>query len=84
MIRGELYMGSGAELSGEHLNSVRLCREYNAIDPADKGKRSEILKKLCPAQGDNVHIEGPFSATTDITSASGTTSTSIITAQYST
>jgi len=60
MIRGELYMGSGAELSGEHLNSVRLCREYNAIDPVEKGKRSEILKELCPVQGDNVHIEGPF------------------------
>ncbi len=59
MIRGELYMGSGAELSGEHLNSVRLCREYNAIDPVEKGKRSEILKELCPVQGDHVHSDGP-------------------------
>lgn len=60
MLKGELYMNSDPVLSKEHLNSVRLCRKYNALDPAENEKRIKILKEICPIQGKNLYIEGPF------------------------
>lgn len=60
MLKGELYMGSDPVLRKEHINSVRLCRDYNAVDSEEIGRKDVLLKKLCPNQGDNLHIEGPF------------------------
>ncbi|WP_372934720.1 sugar O-acetyltransferase [Mariniphaga sediminis] len=60
MLTGELYMGSDPVLSSEHLRSLKLWREFNSVSPEDKERKLEILKKLCPNQGTNVWISGPF------------------------
>lgn len=60
MISGLLYMGSDSALTNEHIESVKLFREFNATAPNDREKKESLLKKLCPNQGKNVWVEGPF------------------------
>ena len=60
MLNGDLYMGSDPVLSSEHLNAVKLCREFNSVSPDNEHKKLEILKKLCPVQGSNIWISEHF------------------------
>src|SRR5690554_4557529 len=60
MLNGDLYMGSDPVLSSEHLSAVNLCRELNSVSPENVNRKLEILKKLCPNQGENVNISESF------------------------
>ncbi|HZH72272.1 MAG TPA: sugar O-acetyltransferase [Mariniphaga sp.] len=60
MLRGDLYMGSDPELTNEHIRAVNLWRMYNSVPPENRLRMLEILKELCPNQGDNVYVTAPF------------------------
>jgi len=42
------------------LSAVNLCRELNSVSPENVNRKLEILKKLCPNQGENVNISESF------------------------
>lgn len=60
MISGEVYNVLDPELQQASLKARRLTKEYNNTDPAEKGKRLQILKQLLGSCSDMTNIEPDF------------------------
>jgi maltose O-acetyltransferase len=46
MERGELFRSGDPQLDAERLRATELCREYNALAPADRPARDALLREL--------------------------------------
>lgn len=60
MLAGELYLGADEELVRKRRNARRLTRLFNATTEEETAQRTEILRELLGAVGENAHIEPPF------------------------
>lgn len=60
MLSGKLYNPETKELTQERLTAKELCFQYNNINPSNKNKRFEIIKKLFAKTGKNFTIEQSF------------------------
>lgn len=57
MLAGELYLASDAELSRDQLRAQQLLMQFNASEPADEAKRTDLLKELCGHLGEGAVIK---------------------------
>lgn len=60
MIRGELYLANDPVLVQERINARRLTRLYNETIETEQEQRTEILRELFGAAGNNIYIEPTF------------------------
>lgn len=60
MLRGELYRTSDPELVAEHRRALRLCREYNDIDPMDDAEMDRVIRELVNVEGKQVTVKQPI------------------------
>lgn len=61
MLSGILYdAGSDPQLINERLDCKQLCREYNMLNPREKDKRDDIIRRIIGSVDDNFIIEQPF------------------------
>jgi len=60
MLAGELYIAYDPELIAERENARRLTRLYNATTEQELEYRTELIRELFGAIGDNVFIEPTF------------------------
>lgn len=60
MLNGEFYNAWDETLVEDRDRAKSLLFEFNQINPAEREKRLEALKKLIPDLGDNPWIESPF------------------------
>jgi maltose O-acetyltransferase len=60
MLAGELYLANDAELVEERRRAQRLLAQYNTIGVDDPATRTELLRQLLGAVGDNADIQPRF------------------------
>lgn len=60
MLAGLFYNASDPELAQARQEARRLLWQYNATDPADQAKRTELAGALFGKAGKNLNIEPPF------------------------
>lgn len=60
MIDGELYFASDAELVEERENARKLTRLYNQTFETEYERRTQIIKELFGATGEQLYIEPTF------------------------
>ena len=60
MVRGELYVAADPELVAARIRARRLCRRFNATDPADAAGARALLEELLGEVGADVWVEAPF------------------------
>jgi len=51
MLAGELYLADDPELAADNLRALKLTREFNASDPADRQARLALLAELLGSVG---------------------------------
>ena len=60
MLSGLFYNADDAQLTAARQTARRLLWQYNATDPADAEKRTQLLEQLLGSVGKNCVIEPPF------------------------
>ncbi|MEG2520980.1 MAG: sugar O-acetyltransferase [Christensenellaceae bacterium] len=59
MLNGEVYYIPDEELVAAHARSMKLCREYNDIDPLDTEKMDQRIRHLIHTDG-KITVKQPF------------------------
>ncbi len=60
MLAGDLYDAVDPELAAERLHAATLLRAFNTSHPADRPRRSQLLRELLGSFGEGAQILAPF------------------------
>ncbi|MGX6448724.1 sugar O-acetyltransferase [Patulibacter sp. S7RM1-6] len=60
MLAGELYVADDPDLEADFLRTQELVARYNATEPAEQGRRDDLLRRLLGDVGADVVVRPPF------------------------